>query len=206
MKLFQVKVCGITREVDALDATALGVDMIGFVFSDRSRRSVSPTRARGIGSELSPLMDTVGVFDTDSMVEVLKVAERCHLDWVQLHRAFSAKELGKLKSEGLKIIQAFELHAPADWSRLLDSPADLVMIDNSRGGGKRFDWRSHPRRRLSNFVLSGGLSTANIRAGVEQFRPVLVDVNSSVESSPGIKSKRKLAAFVRVCNELRYGY
>ncbi|MFZ1684329.1 MAG: hypothetical protein WAU88_09400, partial [Candidatus Zixiibacteriota bacterium] len=62
-----------------------------------------------------------------------------------------------------------------------------------------------PIKKLPNFVLSGSVSVSNLAAGINAYAPLVVDVNSSVESRPGIKSKEKLKRLFRACNELRYG-
>ena len=50
-----VKVCGLTREEDALAAAALGAHALGFVFYPRSPRYVSPQQATSIARRLPPL-------------------------------------------------------------------------------------------------------------------------------------------------------
>ena len=46
-----IKICGITREEDALLATALGADAVGFIFAP-STRQVAVSRARDIARQL----------------------------------------------------------------------------------------------------------------------------------------------------------
>ena len=56
-----VKICGITNEDDALLATALGADALGFVFAP-SVRQVQPADVRDIVRRLPHEVTTVGVF------------------------------------------------------------------------------------------------------------------------------------------------
>jgi phosphoribosylanthranilate isomerase len=46
-------------------------------------------------------------------------------------------------------------------------------------------------------LLAGGLTPANVRAIVEEFRPFGVDVARGVESAPGIKNHALLREFIR---------
>ena len=205
MRQFQVKVCGITRVADAALAARLGADMIGLIFYEKSPRYVTIAQAIQITGDLPPTVDRVGVFVAQSIVTILRTVERCRLDLVQVHSYYSASEIRQLQNSGVKVIQAFRVTERRDWRKLEGSHSDLKMLDNSEGKGISFETVPPPPKRATNFVLSGGVSAHNVAEGVTRFRPLVVDVNSSVESKPGIKSRGKLEAFFRRCNELRYG-
>ncbi len=204
MTHFQVKVCGLTRSSDAALAAELGADMIGLIFYDGSRRSVSPAKAREIARTLTPVVDRVGVFVDEKIKVILQLAEKCRLDWVQLHGQYSSAEIRLIQETGVKVIRAFQSSTAVDWKPITNSNADLVMIDNSMGTGRAFDC-APPKKPVANLMLSGGVSTENLSRGIKLYHPVVVDVNSSVESKPGIKSKARMTEFFRLCNEIRYG-
>jgi phosphoribosylanthranilate isomerase len=205
MSHFQIKVCGITRPQDAELCAELGVDMIGMIFHSKSKRHISIAKAREITKLLLPVVDRVGVLVDAPVSDILRTAEKCGLTYAQLHGACLVRDIRRLQSEGLKVIQAFS----GDGSKLVwalnNSPADLVMIDNSRGTAKPFSPSGGLIKALPNFVLSGSVSESNVRAGVKAYAPLVVDVNSSVETSPGTKSREKLKRFIGLCNEIRYG-
>ncbi len=46
------------------------------------------------------------------------------------------------------------------------------------------------------FGLAGGLNSDNVREAIDQVGPWGVDASSGLESSPGIKDPRRVAAFV----------
>jgi phosphoribosylanthranilate isomerase len=204
MNHFQIKVCGITRPDDAILSANLGADMIGILCYSKSPRFVTVAKASAIVKELPAVVDTVGVFVDSPVESVLRSATKCNLTFVQLHGTYLSRDIKTLQSEGLKVIRAFSGTASGLISSLRSSPSDLVMIDNSRGTGKAFSPSAGHIKRLPNFVLSGAISVASVRNGVKAYAPLVVDVNSSVEISPGIKSKEKLKQFFRVCNEIRY--
>ena len=54
-------------------------------------------------------------------------------------------------------------------------------------------------------MLAGGINIDNVQKGVKKFSPLIVDVNSGVEYKPGMKSDKKLKAFMKLCNKIRYG-
>ena len=57
-----IKICGITREQDLLDAARAGANAVGFVFYTKSPRAVTPARAAELMRGLPPFVTSVGLF------------------------------------------------------------------------------------------------------------------------------------------------
>lgn len=208
MSSFQVKVCGMTRPGDVRAAVRHGADMIGLIFYRRSPRYVTVETAKMLLREVSPVVDRVGVFVGNEYDRIMRVTDRVNLQWVQLHNCDSEQLVSRLQKQGRRVIVSFHIAGRADYSAIYGSPADLVMLDNATaklpgGTGSAFDWSIKPPRRIPNLVLAGGLNIDNVAEGIRRFSPLLVDVNSGVETSPGRKSARKLKAFLRHCQEIR---
>ena len=81
----RIKVCGMTRLEDALDAVAAGVDAVGFNFWPGSKRHVEVARAREIAAALPPGVLRVGVFVRATPAEVRAAVAEVGLGAVQLH-------------------------------------------------------------------------------------------------------------------------
>ena len=58
----RVKICGIRRLEDAQAAVNAGADALGFVFYEKSPRSVSPEQAADIIAQLPAFVTSVGLF------------------------------------------------------------------------------------------------------------------------------------------------
>src|ERR1700761_7906510 len=77
-----VKVCGITRAVDAAAALNYGATAIGFNFYARSPRFIQPELAARIPT---PAALRAGVFVNESPGRVQEIARIAALDIIQLH-------------------------------------------------------------------------------------------------------------------------
>ncbi len=210
MNRFRVKVCGITRPQDAALAARWGADMIGMIFYRKSERFVTQKAARGIIGALPPTVSRVGVFVDEKISSVLRVADKLRLDYVQLHGREPATHVAELQREGFRVIKAFAIRTRDDYRAVATSRADLCLLDHRSGKlvggtGVTFDWSIRPRRKIDNLVLAGGVSVDNVGRGAELFAPLVVDVNSGVETRPGIKSSKRLRGFMAECDRIRYG-
>ncbi len=210
MKRLRIKVCGMMRPEDAALVAKLGADMVGMIFYRKSPRFINQKRANEIIRAMPTTVGRVGVFVDEEIDRIIQVADKLKLDYVQLHGHESVSQIAELQKHGHRVIKAFAIAKADDYEAVISSTADLCLLDRrtkkQQGGtGKQFDWGIRPRRKLSNLVLAGGISAANVAEGVRLFDPLVVDVNSGVESQPGVKSVRKLRRFFAECDRIRYG-
>ncbi len=210
MKKFRIKVCGITRPQDSQLAAELGADMIGLIFYHKSPRFVSQANAAKILKVLPPIVSRIGLFVDEQPDTVLKIAARHSLNYIQLHGAENAAYIKLIQKAGYRVIKSFTIRTREDYRTVASSPADICLLDNRTdklpgGTGKTFDWSIKPPEQIANLMLAGGVTAGNVAEGVAAFDPMIVDVNSGVESNPGIKSPSKLRAFFKECDRIRYG-
>lgn len=202
----RVKICGITRDEDARAAAAAGADAVGFVFAATSPRRVTAETARRLAALLPPFVTAVGVFAGEPASRVREIAREAALRVVQVHGDDVAREIAA-EPRGLAVIAAARL-ASADDARGLDARfpgAAAILCDSAArtetgregGTGVAFPWEWLRGVALgSPLVLAGGLTPENVAEAVRVARPYAVDVSTGVESSPGVKDARRVAAFV----------
>ncbi len=196
----RVKVCGITRIEDALNAAQLGADAIGLVFWTESARFISPQEARKIIMALPPFLSAVGVYvdpDPEWVEETCSVAG---LSLLQFHGDESAEFCGQFS---LPYIKAVRLRTGVDLlqyaARYSNARALLLdtYIEGKPGGtGTTFDWSLIPKNLQLPLILSGGLDADNVSLAIRETSPWAVDVSSGVEMGKGIKDRDKIAAFM----------
>lgn len=196
----RVKICGVTRVEDALEAARCGASAIGMVFAPASPRVVTIERACDISAAVAGAGVTrVGVFVDQSPAFVADVARRAHLDAVQLHGHESAAEY----RFGLPIVKAFGVGSAWHIGMLSDLPPDVLPLldatDGRRSGGMGLviDWTlAATAASVRRIVLAGGLTPDNVEVAITTASPFAVDVSSGVEASPGVKDAHRLRGFI----------
>jgi len=193
-----VKICGITREQDALAAESLGAAAVGFVFYKKSPRYVEPRRVREIVSALGPFIGRVGVFVDVSPDEILAVAEEARLTAVQLHgREIPAICRAVRDYPVIKAFRTGENFFPKTLA-MYNTAAFLLdaYVSGAHGGtGVTCDWNVAAECALKHrIILAGGLGPENIVQAITTVRPWGVDCSSGVEDSPGKKNHELLHA------------
>jgi phosphoribosylanthranilate isomerase len=199
--VIRVKICGITREEDALAVAHGGADAIGLVFYEPSPRYVSIAQAARLVAVLPPFVTVVGLFVNASADFVREVLATVSLDVLQFHGDESADFCEQFQKPYLKAIRVKPgvdlLQCAAHFHRaqglLLDAHVDGIP----GGTGAVFDWTLIPQSVPLPLILSGGLDAENVADGIKQVRPYAVDVSSGVEASKGVKDAAKIARFIQ---------
>jgi phosphoribosylanthranilate isomerase len=201
--MIRVKVCGITNLDDALAATEMGADALGFVLAP-SPRQVSPEDLRRLVAELPPFITKVGVFVNSPLDEVRRIMSNCGLDLAQLHGSESPEYCEALFPRAIK---AFQVKDATVLKQLPLYRASAYLLDGYHsklkgGSGQSFDWEILQQAKgLGRIILSGGLTPENVARAIAVAKPYGVDVASGVEARPGKKDHTKLAAFIKAVKE-----
>lgn len=199
----RIKVCGITRLEDALEASRLGVDAVGFVFYEKSPRYIAPDKAASIIRQLPPFVSAVGLFVNPSQAYIAEVLQSVPLGVIQLHGDETPEFCAAQRRRVLKAIHvscADDLQQAAAFTCpvLLDTKAPAGVYG---GTGNSFDWSLlHDFQHDYPVSLAGGLHVDNIAAAMRAYPWFALDVSSGVEQSPGIKDQKKMRAFVAAVN------
>ncbi|MBU1139723.1 MAG: phosphoribosylanthranilate isomerase [Proteobacteria bacterium] len=202
----RIKMCGITRKKDAEAGIKAGLDALGFIFYEKSPRNVTPDFVRKVVARIPPFIDCVGVFVDRDQEEVEEIVEYCGLTHAQLHGKEKPKYCERIerRASPCRVIKAFRVgkkSSASDFTPYDDVVRgyllDTYVKDNAGGTGKTFDWNIIQNLNLKRpIILAGGLTPENVVQAVKVVAPYGVDVNSGVETGPGIKDHAKLYDFV----------
>src|SRR5436305_12503440 len=102
----KIKICGLTREEDAVLAADRGADFLGFIFVPTSPRYLEPERAAAIAERVRDRRERppklVGVFHECSSDYVREVASLVGLELAQLHGSETEEDISDLGLPAIK--------------------------------------------------------------------------------------------------------
>jgi phosphoribosylanthranilate isomerase len=202
----QFKICGLTRAEDARLAAELGADFVGFILYAKSPRYVALGDAAELARGVPPGPKRVAVM-VEPTLDELDWAQEAGFDRFQIHaRADVPLAVVRGWSEAVGARELWlapklppGVAFPEGWLPLADTfLVDTYHAEGFGGSGKTGDWSGfaalkavHPEK---TWVLAGGLSPDNVAEARRQSGARFVDVNSGVESAPGVKDAEKLRA------------
>lgn len=198
----EIKICGITRPEDIELALSLGADYLGIIVYERSPRAVPLDRVAEL-LEAIPEGKRVLV-DVATPTDVLAQYRELPFDFFQIHFdldiaiATVAAWSGLVGADRLWLaprIAHHELHFP----QIIMEFAGTLLVDSYAkdqfgGTGQKGNWQAYldwsTLYQHKRWILAGGLSPFNIGEAIAICQPSIVDVNSGIESEPGIKDPK----------------
>lgn len=198
-----LKVCGMTLPEQVYAIDKLGVDLLGFIFAKKSPRYVTPEHVAGIAPGNAK---RVGVFVEQDADEVNRIMGTAKLDYAQLH-AGQDEDFCRVVGPQ-RVIRVFwpqrhdSLEAlEQEMARYADLCAFMLLDSGTSGGGHgtSLDFAALSRLKTPRpWLLAGGLSPDNAALAVHAARPVGLDVNSGVESAPGVKDIETVERVIQI--------
>jgi phosphoribosylanthranilate isomerase len=202
----RLKICGLTSLVDVGLADGIGADFLGFILYPASPRYVRLEQFAAMASRLPVGRKTVAVL-VEPTDDALAAARDAGFAAFQVHfRPETPLERVAAWSAAVgvdRIWLAPRLPPGAGFDPAWLPLARTLFVDTYRsdgfgGSGRTGDWPDFARLRAAHpghtWILAGGLSPENIAAARRASGAHVLDVNSGVEASPGIKDPAKLRA------------
>jgi indole-3-glycerol phosphate synthase/phosphoribosylanthranilate isomerase len=204
------KVCGLTAPEYAIAAANAGAQFGGLIFAEKSPRAVTKAQALDI-INTKPHLEYVGVFVNHPIGDIIDLVQSLNLTAIQLHgseeETYITTHKTQLSENNCDTCDLWQAKSVLDTVPSLSKRvAHHVLDGKSPGSGKPFDWQvlSTSEHDLSASFLAGGINKDNIQLALKQLTELDLfglDLNSGVESSPGIKSSQKLAqVFAQIRN------
>ena len=201
--MIPTKICGITNLDDANVAVENGASAIGFIFYEKSPRTISINNAKSISKHLPKTIARVGVFVNHEKDFIRLAISEVPLDMIQLHGDETPDFCNQFD---VAILKALRIKNEASLSVMDQYDVAVFLLDTFSndqygGTGETFDWSVLNRKFKTPIILSGGLNSENILDAIDAVNPSAVDINSGVESSPGKKDFNKLKSLFKNLNK-----
>ena len=207
----RIKFCGMTRTQDAALASRLGADAVGMIFFEKSARNISLSRAREIIAELNPLCSPVAVVVNPEVVFVEEMLGRLDIHLIQFHGDETPEFCEQFATPYIKAVRVTEDTRLSELRERYGSARALLLDTYDKnlvgGTGRTFDWgllqgeNREPAR--PELILAGGLGPGNVVDAVKHTGVTTLDVNSGIESAPGIKDHGKMRDVVRRLKQIQ---
>ncbi|MFC1520425.1 bifunctional indole-3-glycerol-phosphate synthase TrpC/phosphoribosylanthranilate isomerase TrpF [Pseudomonadota bacterium] len=205
------KVCGLTRIEDIKAVAQAGAVYGGLIFHPKSPRYVSVEQAAELvkqSQQDSIGLNFVGVFVNKANADIIAAVKTVGLSVVQLHGSETSADISELK----QLLASAKLDCQIWKAVSVESSTNTVgdkaqgcgryLFDSKNsagfgGTGETFNWQGLldssviTATERDNAMLAGGLTPENIFEANQQGFYGL-DVNSGVESAPGIKDAHKI--------------
>ena len=177
----RIKICGITRTVDARAALDAGADALGLVFWPGTPRVVGIDQARAIVATVPPYVTIVGLFVDPEPQAVRAVLDTVSIDVLQFH---GSEPADLCRAFGRRYVKAISVKDGVDLLESVSPYGDAagLLFDAFREGdlpggtGRAFDWgrlTTDVRARLSRpLILSGGLDADNAKKAARTKGPM----------------------------------
>ncbi|MGE3306406.1 MAG: phosphoribosylanthranilate isomerase [Rhizobiaceae bacterium] len=208
-----IKICGLKTPEAIAAALDGGASHIGFIFFAKSPRNIDPADAGRLREAARGRALAVAVTVDADDATLDRIVATMSPDMLQLHGKETPERVAAVKARyGLPVIKALSVStaediAAADAYRGI---ADRLLFDAKApkgselpgGNGVSFDWALLAGIDPTvDYLLSGGLTAANVGAALRIARPPGLDVSSGVESAPGVKDAALIAAFFRAVRQ-----
>jgi len=137
----------------------------------------------------------VDVFVNEKIENIHSIVRGVNLDFIQLHGHESPDYCDQMIKP---VIKVFRVGDDFDSNVLKDYQVAAFLFDTYQKGrpggtGENFNWDLIADLKTNApIILSGGLNAGNILDGIKAVNPSAVDINSGVESIPGIKDGWKV--------------
>jgi len=202
---FKIKVCGLRDSQNIIDIAGLQIDMLGFIFYEKSPRYAEPVLDRQLVNKISEKIKKTAVFVNSTEDKIIEVCEKFHIDIIQLHGNESSEFCKAVKNDRI-LIKAFSIDNNFDFSICYkyEKYCEYFLFDskgeNYGGNSIRYNWDLLKKYKGStSFILSGGIGPEHVK-DIKNFSHDKfsgIDINSRFEIEAGLKNAEKIDKFIK---------
>ena len=192
----ELKICGINSEkIIQTIIKSRGCQYLGFIFYPPSPRNLSIEQSKKLTSIIPNDIKKVAVLIKPESNFVEKIKDQ--FDYLQLYETSPAKSKALKLISNKKIIQAIKVKKKEDINlyKQYIGVADEFLFDSSAmEKSSIFDWSYLKNIEINEWFLAGGININNLEKASKISKKI--DISSSLEDNPGVKSSKKISDFL----------
>ena len=200
----QVKICGLNITRDVQLCIDLQVNLLGFVFYEKSPRNTNLKDINILNkyNKKNSSFVAVTVNPTDYFIKENLLG---NFEYIQLHGSETNERVSEIKNMGFKIIKAIKVREKKTIDKYKEfTSADIILFDTP-GMEKSLEFPKNLITKLpqgENYALAGSVSEDNLE-NINKLGVNFFDLSSSLESQLGYKDHLKIKSFMNKINELK---
>ena len=200
----KVKICGLNIARDVQLCIDLGINLLGFVFYEKSSRNINLKDINTL-SKFNKKNSSFVAVTVDPSNEFIKKDLLGNFEYIQLHGSETKERVNEIKNLGLKIIKAIKVKEESDIIKYKDfESADVILFDTP-GMEKSIKFPEELLSKLpkgEKYALAGSISEYNVK-NLTKLGLNFFDLSSSLEGELGYKDHLKIKNFIKKINEIK---
>ena len=209
--MLKVKICGITNYDDALNATNLGADYLGFQLVKDSPKKVSDKLLKEVNEKLPPFVLAVGIFADQDSKAITKVVKKTGIKIVQLNGSETPEFCKALAvSLGIRVFKYMKFTSVTDVIKLQPYIGnvdyfvlDISAKDENGNDVLALEALSGLEQITVPYFITGNISSENVGEVMEKAKSFGIEADTSIERLQRRKDFNKMADFIKNAHSLR---
>jgi len=192
----EIKICGInSKSIIQTIVQNGGCQYLGFVFYPPSPRNLSIEKSKKLTSIVPNYIKKVAVLVKPENSFVEKIKDQ--FDYLQLYQTSPSKsKIIKLISSK-KIIQTIKVKKKEDinlYKQYIGIADEFLFDSAAMEKSSIFNWGYLKNIEINEWFLAGGININNLEKASKISKKI--DISSSLEDTPGVKSSKKVSDFL----------
>jgi len=197
-----IKICGInTKNIIQTIVQNGGCQYLGFVFYPPSPRNLSIKESKKLTSIVPNYIKKVAVLVKPENSFVEKIKDQ--FDYLQVYETSPSKSKTIKLIFNKKIIQAIKVRKEEDvnlYKQYIGIADEFLFDSTAMEKSSNFNWNYLKNIEINEWFLAGGINIDNLERASSISKKI--DISSSLEDNPGVKSTKKVSDFLLKAKKL----
>ena len=197
-----IKICGInSKNIIQTIVQNGGCQYLGFVFYPPSPRNLSIKESKKLTSIVPNYIKKVAVLVKPENNFVEKIKDQ--FDYLQVYETSPSKSKTIKLIFNKKIIQAIKVRKEEDvnlYKQYIGIADEFLFDSTAMEKSSNFNWNYLKNIEINEWFLAGGINISNLEKASKISKKI--DISSSLEDNPGVKSTKKVSDFLLKAKKL----